>query len=708
MASASAITTVESVADSEKLFFEDVEAYINSLNKKFREKKVITKSTLESIMKALGLEKGKSSNSFSPKFVYWSKQNFVVRKIAGIDVLCCITTNKPVCVYESFFNIIGECHTTVAHGGRDKTMAEITANYSWIPTPIVKIFLKHCSACQLRKTVKQPVVSKPIISLGVMTRLQIDLIDMRTRPDVVSVDVTYLWILNCVDHFSKFSWAYPLKSKSADEVARRLKELFFVFGPPRLLHSDNGTEFVATVIVELKQLFPEMTLVRGRPRHPQSQGCVERANGVLTSALGKWLSVNNSTNWSEGLLPVTYGINTRVSQTTKCTPYEVMFGQRPRSDSEFWKLVSEQNIQHEDQLPTPVEEDTDGEDVVVDVAINQSSSVVPIGTVHKLLNVSDENCLLDLSFTRPNDFHDIPTVDNLLLDDMLIDNLIWFDSPTLPPPTSSITSRMPTSPVFKLNFSPLIQSISPEVPVIKSVVENLLLDLDIFLDTPSSVVDNPMTSPSTTPSKCQELVSILIDSNIQLSLPPAFSTPFVAPPSSTNVAVSPSRHDLVRKRAETNYLNTANKKRKQYDEHLANLAEQYNVGDCVGLRIDSVDRTNTDAKLLPCLIISKVTKESDVVFRLVCQFGEIQNLYTVESLVDLKSSCPTQLKSVDFSKLDGITFTEACKLFVRGAISGKTCDCKGECNTKHCPCKKQGVFCSTKCHSRRGACKNMK
>ncbi|CAF1495143.1 unnamed protein product [Didymodactylos carnosus] len=108
---------------------------------------------------------------------------------------------------------------------------------------------------------------------------------MRTRPDVVSADVT--WILNCVDHFSKFSWAYPLRSKSTNEVAHRLKELFFVFGPPRLLHSDNGTELVATVIVELKQLFPEMTLVRGRPRHPQSQGCVERANGVLTSALDK-------------------------------------------------------------------------------------------------------------------------------------------------------------------------------------------------------------------------------------------------------------------------------------------------------------------------------------------------------------------------------------------------------------------------------------
>ncbi|CAF4665423.1 unnamed protein product, partial [Didymodactylos carnosus] len=125
-------------------------------------------------------------------------------------------------------------------------------------------------------------------------------------------------------------WAFALRNKTAVEVAWKLRELFFVFGPPRLLHSDNGKEFVANVIIELKQLFPEMCFVRGRPRHPQSQGCVERANGILTVALGKWMSKNNSDRWSEGLLPVVYGINTRISSVTKTTPFEVMFGQPPR------------------------------------------------------------------------------------------------------------------------------------------------------------------------------------------------------------------------------------------------------------------------------------------------------------------------------------------------------------------------------------------
>ena len=45
----------------------------------------------------------------------------------------------------------------------------------------------------------------------------------------------------------------------------------------------------------------ERKIVHGRPRHPQSQGSVERANADVKEMLATWLSENNSTQWSEGL-----------------------------------------------------------------------------------------------------------------------------------------------------------------------------------------------------------------------------------------------------------------------------------------------------------------------------------------------------------------------------------------------------------------------
>ena len=49
-------------------------------------------------------------------------------------------------------------------------------------------------------------------------------------------------------------------------------------GPPLILQHDNGREFVNNVIARLKNLWLDIVIVRGRPRHPQTQGSVERAN----------------------------------------------------------------------------------------------------------------------------------------------------------------------------------------------------------------------------------------------------------------------------------------------------------------------------------------------------------------------------------------------------------------------------------------------
>ncbi|CAF3626874.1 unnamed protein product [Rotaria sp. Silwood1] len=203
------------VDNHEIIFYKKLDEYINSLHEKYRKKSVIKQQVYNDVLQCLSLPKGKSSESHSPKFIYWAKCHFNIVKIAGNDIVICIKSKKPVCVYEAFYKIISEAHNTVSHGGREKTYSEIISQYSWVPQHCIELFLKQCLPCQTRKPIKQHVASKPIISLGVMTRLQIDLIDMRTRPDKISPDIVYCWILNCIDHFSKFSWAYPLKNKTA-------------------------------------------------------------------------------------------------------------------------------------------------------------------------------------------------------------------------------------------------------------------------------------------------------------------------------------------------------------------------------------------------------------------------------------------------------------------------------------------------------------
>ncbi len=167
-----------------------------------------------------------------------------------------------------------------------------------------------------------------------MTRMQIDLIDMRS----IEYD-GYKWIFHAKDHFSKYSWLCPLVSKEAINVAQTLESIFYQFGPPRILQSDNEREFVAKVILELTKAWPGLVIINGRPRHPQSQGLVERSNAVVQQLLGKWMDTNHSTNWPSGLGPVMFAINTSVAKVTKQTPFEIVFRQQTRSDDQAWQSI---------------------------------------------------------------------------------------------------------------------------------------------------------------------------------------------------------------------------------------------------------------------------------------------------------------------------------------------------------------------------------
>ena len=203
--------------------------------------------------------------------------------------------------------------------------------------------------------------------------LQIDLIDMRHLPHDGNK-----WILHIVDHWSKFNLAYPLPQKTAKEVTNALEKWVFpIFGLPTILHSDNGREFVNHLIEDILATWPgAVQLVSGRPRHPQSQGLVEQAHYTLERMMSSRISdsASNSPPWTHWLPHIvckfclanvykhvdalcsvySYNydyvdtINTQVHSSTKHTPFELVFGQPPRSvvvpDARLKGLINEEDL----------------------------------------------------------------------------------------------------------------------------------------------------------------------------------------------------------------------------------------------------------------------------------------------------------------------------------------------------------------------------
>jgi hypothetical protein len=69
---------------------------------------------------------------------------------------------------------------------------------------------------------------------------------------------------------------------------------------------------------------------------------------------GKWMEDHSSVHWTEGLPSVIYSINTRTTHTTKKTPYQLVFGQEPRTNSHYWQSLhdaaSTDDIQMDDLI----------------------------------------------------------------------------------------------------------------------------------------------------------------------------------------------------------------------------------------------------------------------------------------------------------------------------------------------------------------------
>ena len=181
----------------------------------------------------------------------------------------------------------------------------------------------QCMQCQKKK--KQGQVKgnavKPILSEDLLSQVQIDLIDMQSM-----AKGQYKWIFLYQDHFTKFCTLRALSSKTASEVALHLLDIFLTTGAPAILQSDNGAEFTAAVTTEVCKLWPELKIVHSKPRMPQSQGSIERANGDIKDMLICWMDDHNSTDWTTGITFVQFMKNSSHHTGIGMSPLKGMFG----------------------------------------------------------------------------------------------------------------------------------------------------------------------------------------------------------------------------------------------------------------------------------------------------------------------------------------------------------------------------------------------
>jgi hypothetical protein len=87
--------------------------------------------------------------------------------------------------------------------------------------------------------------------------------------------------------------------------------------------------------------------------HPQSNGAVERANGLIFSGIKKWLFDQKKGKWVDELLKVIWSHNTTVSRATGFTPFCLLFGTEAMTPEEIknesMRVLKAKEIEETDQ-----------------------------------------------------------------------------------------------------------------------------------------------------------------------------------------------------------------------------------------------------------------------------------------------------------------------------------------------------------------------
>lgn len=141
------------------------------------------------------------------------------------------------------------------------------------------------------------------------------------------------YIMVMVDVCTRFCIIRPLPNKQSDTIVRELITQFCTFGFPRYLQSDNGKEFVNSLIEKLAQAtgFDQRLTT---PYHPRANGVAERYVQTTVRTLKKSIR-GAAKDWDIFLPAVQLAINSKITKRHNTAPFNLMFARKMNAFKDY-------------------------------------------------------------------------------------------------------------------------------------------------------------------------------------------------------------------------------------------------------------------------------------------------------------------------------------------------------------------------------------
>lgn len=239
-------------------------------------------------------------------------------------------------------DILRKTHGT-ARLGFEKTLAALREKFFWpLMNAETKRFCQDCLVCQTSKATNVNTTA-PLKVQRKIAEYPWQFVTMDyVGPLPASGKSRSTCLLVLTDVFSKFVLVQPFRQATAETLVPFVENmLFLLFGVPEVILTDNGTQFTSKLFQDLLSRY-HVTHWRTPSYHPQINDS-ERVNRVITTAIRATIKKDHK-DWANNIQTIANAIRNSVHDSTKYTPYFVLFGRNMVSDGREYRCMRDTSI----------------------------------------------------------------------------------------------------------------------------------------------------------------------------------------------------------------------------------------------------------------------------------------------------------------------------------------------------------------------------
>jgi hypothetical protein len=232
---------------------------------------------------------------------------------------------------EEIHDIILSAHN-LGHFQSQATISRLKERYFWKNmNKDVENAVARCITCQ--RNARLPNVYHPAVAIAAESVFSDVICDTSwgytpSKPD------GYTGIFVVIDRLSKFPFAFPLKTKNAEEIASKLIEVICLVSPFKSIQSDRGTEIVNQIVEKILNS-TKIDRKVSSAYMPRSQGAIEVFMRTIADSMRKVAEADRD-HWPDYLPMVLLSYRTKVHESHGMTPFELVFGKKANF-FENWK-----------------------------------------------------------------------------------------------------------------------------------------------------------------------------------------------------------------------------------------------------------------------------------------------------------------------------------------------------------------------------------